>query len=127
MILVRFVFCLGLLSLAVACEKEQPVIPPPPDLMEEELYMQVFLEMEFLKVYQSQRPGYDVIDSLYDEILIKYDIDGEHFVESHRYYQSQIEEQQARIDTILARLERRLQMISEAEKKARQAGSPDNR
>ncbi len=123
----RFVFCLALLSSVIACEEEQPVVPPPPDLMPEELYMQVFLEMEFLKVYQTQRPGYDVIDSLYDEILIEYDIDGEHFVESHRYYQSQVEEQQTRIDTILARLERRLEMISEAERRARQADSLDNR
>ena len=106
-----------LLIIASAC-KEKEIIPKPENLLNEALYIDVFTEMELLKVYQNQKVPFAIIDSLYDEVLVKYDVDGEQFMEAHRYYQAQIEDQQRRVDTVIARLKKELNRIEEIQNRA---------
>ena len=45
---------------------------------------------------------------LFKEIFKKYKADKELFLESHQFYQSQIDKQQLRVDTVIARIEKEL-------------------
>lgn len=112
-ILYTFLF----LIIASSCG-EKEVVPKPDRLLSETLYIDVFTEMELLKVYQNRKVPFSIIDSLYDEVLVKYDVDGEEFIESHRYYQAQITDQKRRVDTVIARLEKELSYIEEIQNRA---------
>lgn len=91
----------------ISCSNEHPVQKPDP-LMDESLYLDLFYELELLRVYQNRGTGSVVIDSLHEEIFKKYKADKELFLESHQFYQSQIDKQQIRVDTVIARIEKEL-------------------
>lgn len=90
-----------------ACRDEQPV-QKPDMLMNEDLYLDLFFELELLRVYQNRGTSGKEVDSLYEEIFKKYEADKDFFHQSHQYYQSQIDKQQIRVDTVISRIEREL-------------------
>ncbi len=100
------VLILGITFL-ISCSNEHPV-QKPDLLMDESLYLDLFYELELLRVYQNRGTGSAVIDSLHEEIFKKYKADKEFFLESHQFYQSQIDKQQIRVDTVIARIEKEL-------------------
>lgn len=100
------VLILGIYFL-ISCGADHSVQKPEP-LMDEELYLDLFYELELLRVYQNRGTRGAVVDSLYEEIFKKYASDKELFLQSHQYYQSQIDKQQIRVDTVISRIEREL-------------------
>lgn len=101
-------FIVGLLLISFFGCKQETRIPEPENLLSEEKYMDVFLELELLRIYQNRGASSMKVDSLYDEILQKYEVTDSAFLNSHAYYQTQIDAQQVRIDSVVARIEREL-------------------
>ncbi len=113
----------GLFLLFALANCEQNYAPEPPEnLISENVYMDLFYEMELLRVLQYYNPPQELVDSLNQVILDKYDIDGADFLASHRYYQSQVAEQEQRAVLILERLEKDIQRFEEEDSVRTQAG-----
>lgn len=91
--------------------------------MAEELYLDLFYELELLSVYQDRGAGGSVVDSLYEEIFKKYNSDKDVFLSSHKYYQSQIIEQQIRTDSVIKKIEKNLIAIDKLDSLTTQEGS----
>ncbi|MFA5668538.1 MAG: DUF4296 domain-containing protein [Balneolaceae bacterium] len=108
---------LGIITLAfslVGCSKTT-AFEKPKNLLTEDVYIDVFYEMQLLKVLQFYHPAQDTVDSLNNLILDKYQVDGEDFLASHRYYQSQVAKQVDRIDLVLERLEAEVKRFNETD------------
>lgn len=97
--------------LVLACKEESPV-PKPEQLMNEQVYLDLFYELELLRIYQNRGIGSQTIDSLYDQIFEKYNADTALFRVTHEYFQAQILKQQQRVDTVTAKLEQEIQMFN---------------
>lgn len=117
-VLTLFVGCFILFN----CNKDHP-IQKPDNLMAEELYLDLFYELELLSVYQDRGAGGSVVDSLYEEIFKKYNSDKDVFLSSHKYYQSQIIEQQIRTDSVIKKIEKNLIAIDKLDSLTTQEGS----
>ena len=104
----HWLFSLLLFCAFTNCEKKYTP-DPPENLITESVYMDLFYEMEFLRVLQYYNPPQELVDSLNQVILDKHNIDGSDFLASHRYYQSQVGQQEQRVGKILERLEKEVQ------------------
>lgn len=108
---------LGIIALSfalVGCSKTT-ALEKPKNLLPEDVYMDVFYEMQLLKVLQFYHPTQDTVDSLNNLILNKYQVDGEDFLASHRYYQSEVAKQIDRVDRVLERLQAEVARFKEAD------------
>ena len=77
----------------------------PPDLINEETYIDLLIEFHLARTYAISAPGDSVkIDSLNREILDEYGINAGQFRRTHEYYQAQIDEQNERISRAIDRL-----------------------
>ena len=83
-----------LVLFSISCaEKEKPE-----NLLPEETYIQLVVEMQLLQNYVKQsNPDSTHLDSLSTAIFEAYNIRREQFYESHEYYQQNIAEQKERI------------------------------
>jgi len=108
---------LGIIALSFALQgcSKTTTFERPKNLLTEDVYMDVFYEMQLLKVLQFYHPAQDTVDSLNNLILDKYQIDGEDFLTSHRYYQSQVAEQVDRVDRVLERLQAEVRRFNETD------------
>jgi hypothetical protein len=93
-----------------ACE-EEPVIPPPENLIAEDVFIDLMTELQLYDalVYTTDAP--QRTDSLVNVIFDKYETSPDQYLSSQIYYQSQIEAHMVRLDTVLARLEREHQSL----------------
>ncbi len=91
--------------------------------MAEELYMDLFYELELLSVYQDRGAKGSVVDTLYEEIFKKYNSEKDIFLSSHKYFQSQIIEQQIRADSVIKKIERELIALDRLDSLTTQEGS----
>lgn len=91
--------------------------------MAEELYIDLFYELELLSVYQDRGAKGSVVDYLYEEIFKKYNSDKDIFLSSHKYFQSQIIEQQIRADSVIKKIERELIALDRLDSLTTQEGS----
>ncbi|MGM0506277.1 MAG: DUF4296 domain-containing protein [Bacteroidota bacterium] len=99
-------FVLPLLS----CERETP---PPEDLLEESLYLDLTAELYLTMQLIQLRELYEKEDSLRQLVFDHYGVSAEQFQKSHRYYQSDIEGQLIRLDSLRARFDREERLINE--------------
>ncbi len=95
-----FIFLLA--SFLFSCDSKNE---PPENLIGEDKYINLLIELQLLKTYQARsRADSALIDSLLNEVFNKYDVTSIQFKKSHRYYQSNIEKQSERIDLAIDRL-----------------------
>lgn len=79
--------------------------PRPPNLIEEDTYIDLLVELQLVKSYRESVPADSgVVDSLLKEVYKKYGISGEQFRISHIYYQEQYAEQKERVEQAIERL-----------------------
>ena len=84
------------------CEEEQP---PPPDLIKEDTYIDLLVEMQMVKSLQETLlPNSNVSDTLIPKVMNKYGVTVDQFRRSHSYYEQQITEQRERIDEAIERM-----------------------
>ena len=89
-------------ALLTGCMHEES---PPPDLIGEDTYIDLLVEMQLVKSYQERvLPDSSVTDSLIPKIMDRYGVTEDQFGRSHRCYQDQITEQQERINEAIDRL-----------------------
>lgn len=103
-----FVF-IGLLTIS-GCE-DIPQVEKPEQLLDEEKYIDIFYELELLRVYQNRGASSVVIDSLYLEVFKKHDTDTAFFRKSHEFYQTQLMDQKERADTAISKMRRELKLF----------------
>lgn len=78
---------------------------PPPDLIDEDTYIDLLVEMQLVKSYQERIiPDSSSTDGLIPKIMEHYGVTEDQFRRSHLYYQDQISEQQKRISEAIDRL-----------------------
>ncbi len=77
----------------------------PADLLPEETYIDLMVELQLLKSYQErQQTDSTSADSLRNAIFEKHGATEERFSKSHRYYQEDIEAQRERISRAIEKL-----------------------
>jgi hypothetical protein len=77
----------------------------PPDLIEEDTYVDLLVELQLLKSYRQSAPvDTSEVDSLKQVIYRKYRVSEEQFRISHRYYQEDPDKQEERVDAAIERL-----------------------
>lgn len=88
---------------SVSCVGPEKV-PKPDNLLPEDVYIDLMVEVQHLITYRNSYPDSVNIDSLSTLIYNKYQVTEEDFLVSHEYYQKHVKEQIARIDEALRRL-----------------------
>ena len=93
------------LILLLGCKNEE-VVPKPGNLLSEETYINLLIELQLLDalIYTSEDELNS--DSLITEVYDLYNTNQEIFSTSHLYYQSKPDEQAVRIDSALKIIER---------------------
>ena len=90
--------------LLISCVHDQHV-KKPDDLIEEDLYIDLMIEMQHIITYKNAEPDSVNADSLKNMVYQKYGITDQQYRNSHEYYQQQFNAQTKRIDEALLRLE----------------------
>lgn len=81
-------------------------IPEPENLIPEDQYIDLMVEMQHIITYRDARPDSVSADSLKTILYDRYKVTEEQFLESHSYYQMHVDDQLQRVDKALKRLER---------------------
>ncbi len=92
-------FVISMCLLLVACGAEEK----PQDLIEEEVYINLLVELQIIKSQSYIEPGLET-DSLRLEVLNYYGISKEVFLRSHEYYQTEGRAQVQRIEKAIERV-----------------------
>lgn len=93
---------LALCLVVFACNQEPK---PPKDLIQEETYINLLIELQLVKAYQKKlQPDSTVIDSLRQVLFNRYSVTKKQFQQSHQFYRQHLKAQQARIDSAIERL-----------------------
>ncbi len=105
---------LGALIFILDCKNDE-VVPRPENLLSEENYLNLLIELQLLDalVYTSEDELNS--DSLIAEVYKLYNTNLEIFSTSHLYYQSKPDEQAVRIDSALKIIEREQKRLSQLE------------
>lgn len=101
--------------LGIACSNNDHIAEKPDNLLNEEKYVDLLFEMQMLKVLQYYFPPQDTVDSLKRAIFDQYEVEEDSFIESHRYYQSHLDEQLERVDKVIERLKDEIQYFNEVD------------
>ena len=109
-----FCFLLSLLFWS-GCETENS---PPEDLLPEETYIDMLVELQLIKSYQMATDEDSVrvdVDSLEQVVFQKYGATQRQFRTSHEFYQDQIEQQKERVTEAIDRLRMETTRLKEIE------------
>lgn len=91
-----------ILLAAASCSKQAET---PKNIIKEDMYIDLMIEMQLLKVYQLQsKIDSTQVDSLMQAIFQQYDITKQQFKQSHQFYQNQLKNHDKRIETAIDRL-----------------------
>jgi hypothetical protein len=80
-------------------------IPPPKNLIAEENYIDLLVEMQHITTYRNAKPDSVNADSLKDLVYKKFGITEEQYLISRQYYQTQVKRQLQRVNEAIRRLE----------------------
>lgn len=94
------IFIWGIFLTSVACDVKE-TIPKPKNLIPEETYVNIMLELHILDSWVFTSTDSTFSDSITTKLFDFYNIDKQQFISSHTYYQSQIDGQISRIDSAL--------------------------
>ena len=95
-----FIVILGFFLAFTTCDDKE-IIPKPKNLLSEETYINLLLELQILDSWVFTSTDSTFSDSLTNELFDFYNIDKDLFISSHTYYQSQLNGQIGRIDSAL--------------------------
>lgn len=101
-----------LLLLIAGCEEES-IFPRPADLLAEDDYITIFIELQLFDAFIQSADSTGKVDSLKTELFSYYQISEERFLNSHRYYQSDMDAQNVRIDSAVAIINAKLDSLAE--------------
>ena len=99
-----------MIFIVVGCIGEEP-ISKPENLIEEDTYIDLLVEMQHITTYRNAQPDLVDADSLKSLIYQQYGFSEEQFLTSHEYYQSQVESHISRIEQAIERIESDKELI----------------
>ncbi len=85
--------------------------PRPENLISEQNYIDLLVEMQHIKTYKNVQPDSISADSLKELVYQKFGITDQQYLESHTYYQQQTDRQLQRIDEAIRQLNHEQQYI----------------
>lgn len=85
--------------------------PRPENLISEQNYIDLLVEMQHIKTYKNVQPDSISADSLKELVYQKFGITDQQYSESHTYYQQNPDRQLERIDEAIRQLEHEQQYI----------------
>lgn len=85
--------------------------PKPDNLIEEDTYIDLLIEMQHITTYRNAQPDSVNADSLKAIVYRDYGVTEEQFLTSHEYYQHDVEGHISRIDQAIQRIEDEKQLI----------------
>ncbi|MEX1211482.1 MAG: DUF4296 domain-containing protein [Balneolaceae bacterium] len=107
----RSLFVLVLITLPLlACEQESS---PPDGVLNESLYLDLTTELYLTMQWVQLREIYEQEDSLRQLVFDHYGVSPEQFQKSHQYYQSDIDGQLIRLDSLRVRFDREERRLNE--------------
>jgi hypothetical protein len=80
-------------------------VPEPENLISEQNYIDLLIEMQHISTYRNAQPDSVNADSLKALVYNKFGITEEQFLNSHSYYQKQVERQLMRVQEVIRQLE----------------------
>jgi hypothetical protein len=80
---------------------EREFVPKPENLLPEEQYLNIMIEMQLLDALVFTTDSLPNVDSLQTAIFDHYQVDKDRFQRSHKYYAANMEDQAARLDSVL--------------------------
>lgn len=83
----------------------------PDNIIPEDQYIDVLVELQLVRTHHNSMPDSVDADSLAQIIYEKYEIDKEQFLNSHEFYQTQVQRQLMRTEKAIQRLEDENQKI----------------
>ncbi|MGN8224816.1 DUF4296 domain-containing protein [Gracilimonas sp. BCB1] len=86
-------------------------VPKPDDLISEQNYIDLLIEMQHISTYRDAQPDSINADSLKALVYGKFGITEEQFLRSHTFYQKQVERQLIRVQEVVRQLENEEQYI----------------
>lgn len=86
-------------------------IPKPQNLIDENNYVDLMVELQHLKTYQNAYPDSVNTDSIKTIIYERFGVNEEQFLSSHAYYQKHTREQISRVNEVLERMNQEEQYI----------------
>lgn len=108
---VRTILIAGLISLSLlSCERDTT---PPEGILDESLYLDLTAELYLAMQLVELREIYEEEDSLRQLVFEHYGVSAEQFLNSHRYYQADIDGQLIRLDSLQARFDREERRLNE--------------
>jgi hypothetical protein len=103
-LLFTFSVALGLMLLLSGCIGPEE-IPEPKNLIDENNYVDLMVELQHLKTYQNAYPDSVNTDSIKAIIYDRFGVSEEQFLSSHAYYQKHTKEQIGRVNEVINRME----------------------
>ncbi|WP_421775385.1 DUF4296 domain-containing protein [Gracilimonas sp.] len=85
--------------------------PKPDNLISEQNYIDLLIEMQHISTYRDAQPDSVNADSLKALVYDKFGITEEQFLNSHTFYQKQVERQLIRVQEVIRQLENEEQYI----------------
>lgn len=119
---------LGLMVIQTGCVEPREK-PKPDNLIDENNYIDLMLEVQHIKTYRDAYPDSVNDDSLKTIVFNRFGVSEEQFLKSHEYYQRQTNEQVKRVNELLRRLDQEEQFIQshiDSVKATRRAQTPDS-
>ena len=106
----QIAFFLLLLITGFGCT-EPDETPKPDNLIAEQNYIDLLIEMQHISTYRDAQPDSVNADSLKQLVYQKFGITEEQFLASHTFYQKQVERQLDRVHEAIRQLENEEQYI----------------
>lgn len=85
--------------------------PKPDDLIKEDTYIDLLIEMQHITTYRNAEPDSVNADSLKAVVYRDYGVSEEQFLTSHEYYQRDVSGQISRVDQAIQRIEDEKKLI----------------
>ena len=95
----------------------------PKDLIPEDTYIDLLVEMQNIESYRNAEPDSVNADSLKTAVLNRYSVSDSQFLATHKYYQMQPDRHLVQIDSVISRLDReelRIRAFIDSTQSARQ-------
>lgn len=127
---IRSGWFLGLIILfAMTSCQETPREPRPENLVPEPTYIDLLVELQHVRTLRNSQPDSidtDSLQTLTNIVYEKYDVNEEQFRSSHRYYQTQIDEQLRRVEEAVRRMDNEEQLIQAHIDSVKAANAPED-
>ncbi len=103
--LLNFGIGIMLITIAISGCLGPEKIPEPDNLIPEDQYIDLMVEMQHIIIYRSAEPDSVDVDSLKAIVYDEYGVTDEQYQASHEYYQRHVKQQLERVDKAIKRLE----------------------